>query len=262
MEGWPPVMPHNPIFRPYWENSNHLTVNNELLMYDDRIVIPQALQLDMLEKIHSGHLGMTRCKGRAKNSVWWPSITAHIETMVNKCKQCLLHRPERREELIPISTPENVWERVGTDLFHYEDYIVITDYTSNWIDFKELSSTTSMNVIKALCEIFATHGCPAVVVSDNGPQYASQEFKAFAKDWGFQQVTSSPRYPQSNGATERAVQTAKNILKKNTNPYLGLLAYKTAPLHNGSTQIKILMSRLLRTTLPTIQEKLQPEMVN
>jgi hypothetical protein len=78
-------MPYNPIFRTYWENSNHLTVNNDLLMYDDRIVIPQALQLDMLEKIHSGHLGMTKCKGRAKNSVWWPSITAHIETMVNKC---------------------------------------------------------------------------------------------------------------------------------------------------------------------------------
>ena len=63
-----------------------------------------------------------------------------------------------------------------------------------------------------------------MLVSDNGPQYAAEEFKLFATDWGFTHVTTSPRYPQVNGATERAVQTAKNILKKNSSPYLGLLA--------------------------------------
>ena len=91
------------------------------------------------------------------------------------------------------------------------------DYTSRWLDFKELQTTTTQAVIRVLCEIFATHGTPNVVVSDNGPQFASQEFKDFAKDWGFAHATSSPRYPQANGEAERAVQTAKDILKKNPN---------------------------------------------
>ena len=55
---------------------------------------------------------------------------------------------------------------------------------------------------------------------------------------------------------------AKNILKKNSNPYLGLLAYRTAPIHNGLTPSQLLMSRLLRTTLPTIPEVLKPSPVN
>ena len=105
-----------------------------------------------------------------------------------------------------------------------KDYVAVVDYDSRWLDFKELSTTTSQAVIRALCDIFATHGALNVVISDNGPQYSSQIFKTFASDRGFTHVTSSPKYPQANGETERAVQTAKNILKKTSNPYQGLLA--------------------------------------
>jgi hypothetical protein len=264
-QGWPAIMPNTPLIKPYWDNSHHLTINDGLLMYNRRIVIPQSMQLDMLEHIHAGHLGMTKCKGRAQNSIWWPSITTQIETMVHKCTTCALHRPERHEPLIPLSTPEIVpWNRIGTDLFEHDrkQYIVITDYGSRWLDFKELQSTSSQAVIRILSETFATHGSPNVVVSDNGPQFSSQEFKQFAREWGFNHVTSSPRHPQANGAAERAVQTAKNILKKNDSPYMGLLAYRTAPLHCGKTPSQLLMSRLLRTNLPTMSESLIPEVVD
>lgn len=264
-EGWPPIMPSQPLLRPYWENKHHLTMHDDILMYDNRLVIPQMLQLEMLDKLHTGHLGITKCKGRAQNSVWWPSVTAQVEAMCNKCVTCTRFRSERKEPLIPLSTPDGgPWDRVGTDLFEFEKkhYMVIVDYTSRWIDFKELQSTSSQAVIRVLCEIFATHGIPSVVVSDNGPQYASQEFKEFAKDWGFTHVTSSPLYPQANGEAERAVQTAKNILRKNANPYLGLLAYRSAPIHNGKTPSQILMSRMLKTTLPSVRENLEPSVVN
>ena len=79
---------------------------------------------------------------------------------------------------------------------------------------------------------------------------------------GFHHVTSSPRYPQAKEAAERAVQTAKNILKKNTNPYLGLLAYRTAPLQSGLSPSQLLMSRRLRTNLPTVPDNLAPELVD
>ena len=134
------------------------------------------MQLEVLEQLHTGHLGITKCKGRAYNSVWWPSITTQVEAMCNKCSTCAIHRPERKEPLLPLSTPEGgPWERIATDLFHFDkkDYIVVVDYTSRWLDFKELSSTTTQAVICVLCEIFATHGTPNVVVSDNGPQFAS-----------------------------------------------------------------------------------------
>ena len=114
-------------------------------------------------------------------------------------------------------------------------------------------------MIKALSEVFATHGAPKVVLSDSGPQYASIEFAQFAQEWRFSHITSCPRYPRTIGEAERAVRTAKSILTKNDNPYSGLLAYYSAPVHNGLTPSQLLMSHHLRTTLPTIPKLLKPE---
>ena len=76
-------------------------------------------------------------------------------------------------------------------------------------------------------------GITQKVVSDNGPQYASQDFTMFAKEYDFIHATSSPRYPQSNGLAEKTVQIAKRFLEKyradGKDPYLALLVYRTTP---------------------------------
>ena len=103
-----------------------------------------------------------------------------------------------------------------------------------------------------MSSIFAVHGEPDIVLSDNGPQYASKLFKAFATTYGFTHVTSSPLYMQSNGEAKRAVRTLKNILKKNSDLYLRLMAYRSTPLQNGTSPCQFLMGREIRTTLPRI----------
>ena len=256
--GWPGIMPHQPLLKPYWQQKQHLTVVKDILMFDSRLVIPPSLQLEVLDQLHQGHLGMTKCKGRAQISVWWPTISSQIESMVNKCSTCSPYRAVQKEPLIPLSFPNAPWDRLGTDLFELDkkNYVVIVDYASRWFEIKQLLHTTSKDVIKALREVFVIHGIPNEVVSDNGPQYSAREFAIFAQEWGFTHVTSSALHPQSNGEAERAVETAKNILKKNTDPCIGLLAYRTAPLQNGLSPAEILMGRRLRTTVPTTRESL------
>ena len=146
-------------------------------MYNNRIVIPQVLQLDMLNAIHEGHLGITKCQGRAAYSVWWPLITKQTEAMVNRCHTCAKVRPERKEPLMPLSFPDTPWTRLGTDLFELDrkTYLVVVDYSSRWFEVRQLHSVTASAVIRVLCELFATHGIPDTVISDNGPQYANQE---------------------------------------------------------------------------------------
>ena len=78
--------------------------------------------------------------------------------------------------------------------------------------------------------IFARHGIHEEVRSDSGPQYASAEFTHFAKEWGFKHTTTSPGFPQSNGEAERVVETTKSLLKKEKDPFKGLLAYRSTPL--------------------------------
>ena len=81
----------------------------------------------------------------------------------------------------------------------------------------------------------------------------------FAACYGFQHTTSSPHFPQSNGLAERTVQTVKNILKENQDPYLAILTYRSTQLPwCGLSPAQLLMGRQLRTNLPQISEQLKP----
>ena len=77
-----------------------------------------------------------------------------------------------------------------------------------------MSSMTSLKTIKVLRTLFALYGIPEEMVSDNGPQLASEEFTQFLK----QNVFRSSRVPlyhrASNGAAGRSVQTSKAVLTK------------------------------------------------
>lgn len=101
------------------------------------------------------------------------------------------------------------------------------DYHSNYPEFVLLSNTTTEHVIAQTIAIFAHHGNPVTVISDNGPQFTSQSFKDCARNYGFKHITSSPLYPQSNGLAEKGVQIVKHLLKKATetgeDPYLPVI---------------------------------------
>uniref|UniRef100_A0A3B1JHU7 Integrase catalytic domain-containing protein n=1 Tax=Astyanax mexicanus TaxID=7994 RepID=A0A3B1JHU7_ASTMX len=154
--------------------------------------------------------------------------------------------------------PAEPWQRVGTDLFHLEgkNYLLVIDYLSNYPEIALLSTMTAACVIKHLKSIFARHGIPQMVCSDNGPCFSCKEFQAFAEMYDFQHVTSSPLYAQSNGKAEKGVHIVKQLLKKakdcNADPYLALLSYRASPLEHGMSPAELLMRRKLRTTLPYI----------
>lgn len=136
-------------------------------------------------------------------------------------------------------------------------YVVIIDYTTRYFDIHKLNDCKSRTVINKIKNTFAKFGIPQIVISDNGPEYGSLEFRQFAKDWDFKHITTSPNYPQSNGLVERNIQTIKRTLKKSfeseQDPYLAMLALRTSPLKDkSSSPAQQLMKRTLRTNLPNI----------
>ena len=166
------------------------------------------------------------------------------------------------EPLMSSSFPCRPWQRVASDLydFHGQEYIIVVDYYSRWFEIRKLRDETSKSAIEALKEIFAIHGIPDQVMSDNGPQYDAECFREFAATYGFTHVTSSPIYPQGNGKVERAIRTAKTLLKKNDDFHNALLIYRTTPRQNayGLSPSESLMGRRLRTQLPVHPVNLQP----
>ena len=99
-----------------------------------------------------------------------------------------------------------------------------------------------------------------MLVTDNGPQYSSQEFTAFASNLGFTHITSSPYYPQSNGLAEKTVKTVKGLLKNSKNPHLALLCYRATPLAwCNLSPAELLMGRKHRTDVPIQSSSLNPQ---
>ena len=120
------------------------------------------------------------------------------------------------ESLISNAVPNRPWAKVGADPFQFrgKEYVVLSDYFSNYVEVERLPTTDSAAVVRALKRQWARHGIPDLLFSDNGPQFSSSTFRTFAAAWGFLHVTSSPGYPQSNGKAENAVRTVKRLWRK------------------------------------------------
>ena len=264
--GWPAYKDNvNLEAREFFPVRAELSVVDGLLTFGDRICIPSSLRSAVLQNIHQGHQGITKCRERAKTAVWWPGISAEIKDLVASCAKCIEKQPaQRHEPLNPSEPPKYAFQRVGTDLFHHDnhEYLVLVDYYSRYIEIALLSNQTSKQVIAKLKTIFARHGIPQTVVSDNATQFSSQEFVDFANAWNFTTTNPSPRFPQSNGQAEAAVKIAKSILDQE-DPTLGLLVYRSTPLPNvGLSPAELLFGRRLRTTLPVLDKTLTPRFID
>ena len=139
---WPHKCPEETSIIPFWRARSQLTVHNDLLLYNNRIVIPNALRRDVLIKIHEGHQGIGRCRQRANISVWWPGITKQIYQLVQQCPTCTRENPQGTDPLIPSQLPDSPWQVVGTDLFELKGahYLLAVDYFSRYPELIKLTS--------------------------------------------------------------------------------------------------------------------------
>ena len=180
---------------------------------------------------------------------------------MKKCHECCKTQKQGAELLRPSALPDLPFQKVATDLFEWNNktYLLVVDYFSLFIEIAKLTGSTAADVINCTKSIFARHGVPEVVISDNSPQYSASAYAQFALEYGFSHITSSPLYPQGNGEAEWAVRTVKELLRKQGDPYLALLAYRATPLQCGYSPSELLMSFKLRTTVPTTHRSLIPE---
>lgn len=268
MNGWP--SDKNKIkneVKPYWNYKENLTEAYGIIWKDQRIVIPKKLRKEILNNLHIGHMGIEKCKLRARDSVFWPGLNNDLQNMINSCDICLSHRRKcQKETLQPHDIPDRPWAKVGIDLFHFKhkNYLVLIDYYSKFFEVVELQITSSDYIIGCMKNIFSRQGIPCVVMSDCGPQFSSHNFRQFASEWKFTHINSSPHYPQSNGQVERTVQTVKNIMRKSsenrTDYRLALLEFLNTPMADDiPSPAELLQSRKLRSIVPMSLVHLKPK---
>ena len=143
-EGWPDKYSLNDGLKPYWSSRGGLSVVQNILLKASRIVIPSSMRLDTLDKIHEGHQGITKCRERAKSSVWWPGLSREIQDLVQQCRVYALHRDSKPEPLIPTPLPDCPWQVIATDLFELKgvNYLIVIDYFSRYVEVAAMTKTT------------------------------------------------------------------------------------------------------------------------
>lgn len=267
VQGWPENKRDVPeVLMPYHSCRDELTVSDGVIMRAERVVIPESMRKEMKKKVHAGHMGINSCLRLAKDVMYWPRMTSEIRQYVETCGTCATFCDSQpRETMVVTDIPKKPWEKLAADLFSWggDDYLVTYDYHSNFIEFDELKNTSSFEVIKRLKGHFARNGSPITLVSDNGPQFHSAEFKQFADEWNFNHNTISPGNSQANGAAEAAVKIVKRILRKSKasgeDPHKGMLNYYNTPTEGMSTcPAQRLFGRRTRSVLPVTESKLQP----
>ena len=158
-ERWPNQNTLSSDLKSYHLVFTELSLQDGLLMQNSQLVIPRSLQPEILQKLHSGHQGISKCHERARHLVWWPGISKDLEAEVKRCVSCCKAQVQCAESLIPTEFPQLSWQQIGTDLLEYygSKYVLVVDHFSCYIKLAKLSSTDANTVINHLKSIFARH---------------------------------------------------------------------------------------------------------
>ena len=196
-----------------------------VVMYKDRVIVPEDLRPLVLQSLHAAHQGVSSMELRAHSLVFWPGMTRDIHQIRSNCATCNKNAPSNSR--VPHDAPDPPtlpFEKIFSDFFHYGGnyFLVIGDRLSGWSEVfsvpRNSCNSGSSGLITCLRRFFITFGVPQELSSDGGPEFKSDTTSKFLKDWGVFHRISSAYYPESNGRAEVAVKSAKRLLRDNTGP--------------------------------------------
>ena len=213
--GWPNQVTWE--LTPYKARANEIGIEANCLMWGTRVIVPEKLQARVLKVLHKNHPGITRMKAIARSYFWWHRLDKSIEELAKSCTACqVIQTSPAAAPLHPWVWPDAPWKRLHVDFagpFMGKMFFIIIDAHSKWPEVMTMSATTAKHTIDALQSVFAHFGLPEQFVSDNGPQFTSEEFAQFMRDCGTKHIRCSPYHPSSNGLAERFVQTFKRAMR-------------------------------------------------
>ena len=204
--------------RQYFQYREDLSTTDGVILYKDRVVIPQSLRKEVLDALHSAQQRVTSMIVRAETSVFWPGITPDINTLRASCQQCNRNAPSHPSAPpVPPMSPEYPFQCICADYFTYKGnhYLVVVDRYSNW-PIVEQSAVGAQGLITCLRRTFVTYGIPDELASDGGPEFTATATRQFLSGWGVHHRLSSIAFPHSNCRAEIGVKTVKRLLMDNT----------------------------------------------
>jgi len=151
-DGWPTSVSEK--MKVYASKANEISIENNILMWGYRVIIPSKFRKSLLEEIHGAHLRMAKMKAVARQYFWWPKIDKEIEEYVKNCEACKVVTSNlSKSPLIKFQEAEFSFDRIHIDfagLFKGKTYLILVDAFIKWPEVFEMSSTNTDCTIERL----------------------------------------------------------------------------------------------------------------
>ena len=163
--GWPQDTPDlQKEIQPYWTFHEEMTIEDGLLK-GTCIIIPQTLHKEMIQLLHTGHLGLEKCLNRAKQFMYWPGLYKELKDLITNCMTCLkfsTQKPTSNRQYAGHEIPVLPWSKLASDIFYFdgESYLLIVDYTSHFPIIRKLSSMTRKAIAHHMQSVFSKYRWP------------------------------------------------------------------------------------------------------
>ena len=192
----------------------------------DRIFVPTHLRVPLVQRVHAGcyagHMGRKKTLAKLRVRYLWGTMAADVDKVTKTCVQCWQYARGGPRE-IPMRTLPRGWpgEVVAMDLFGplprtargATVILVLIDHFTRWAEPVALRKAEVSDVVACLLEVWMPrHGVPAVLLSDNGPQFVAAVLRDFCASIGVRKIYSTPYHPQGNSVVESYMRTLKKGL--------------------------------------------------
>ena len=191
-----------------------------------RVVLPSSFRRQIIQRCHSeaGHAGTIKTMIVVQEGYVWPGMKSEIDTFIKTCPTCRVHiqRPDKvpMGDMPLANSPGQI---IGVDLIgpmipsHKDNkyVMVVIDHFSGWVEAYPLATKSNEAVWEKLrSDYFPRHGTCRVMITDQGAEFKSREWEEWLRGNRIEHRRTSPFHPQSNGRTERANRTIKEMLRK------------------------------------------------
>ena len=252
----------------YYLKRHELSIEDGIVMWGLRVVVPQCLRYTVLKELHQQHPGIVRMKSLSRMHVWYPNIDKDISELVSHCTDCKRVENEPPKNKHPWAWPSSPIDRIHLDYFgpfYGKNYLVLVDSFSKWCEVAITRSINATSTLDICRNWFSRYGLLNQVITDNGTQFKSEEFRSSCAENGITHITTAPYHQSSNSQAERFVQIVKkglimnDIEKGDAQRKLDnyLFAYRTTPSTvTRKIPARIFIGRELKSKLDLVKPDL------
>ncbi|KAL0440435.1 UNVERIFIED_CONTAM: Transposon Ty3-G Gag-Pol polyprotein [Sesamum latifolium] len=213
---------------------------DEVIVNGERVCVPDVdgLREEILREAHNApyamHPGTVKMYQNLRPYYWWQTMKKDVAEFVAKCMTCQQVKAEHQApagKLRPLSIPEWKWEKITMDfvvglprtLRKHDAIWVIVDRLTKSAHFLPIRQGDSLDKLAELyvAKIVRLHGVPVSIVSDRDPRFTSYFWGSLQRALGTKLHFSTAFHPQTDGQSERTIQTLEDMMRACTMEFKG-----------------------------------------